>query len=619
MVGVAGVIRRGDHEQPQNTGAQRRRTGSPVLLCIWLGLWFVGCGKPASSDGPKAALSSSTKVAADAVPVPVRKARDRSRDHHPLFQRKTVVDIHINLDATARASLARQPREYTRGTVEVFGKRLMEVGVRLKGHRSFRELGDRPSFILDFKRFSPKRRLVGLRKLVLNGMVEDPTMVREVLGYDLFRRAGVAVPHVGYVRLRVNGGEPQLYLAVEPVDKDFLAHAYSHGKGNLYEGEYGCDVNPGDVWGFDLDAGRDTSRADLKALAALMPRGVTAIFGDTPGAMDRDRVLAFLAMSVVIGDFDGYEHHHNFFLYHEPLSNRWSLMPWGIDRTFFDELKPYSSEGLIARLCFADRTCRLAYVRKLQEALAIMKAADLPTRVSEIDALIGETVEAETKLPYDEARRRKKRKQMMAFIANRSQKLAPWTGCLRGGVELDQDHDGYGCMDCNDKDASIHPGAKEHCDEIDNDCSGLTDDSPTCPCVKHDTKGAQFELCDLPMPWLQAARYCEAKGMTLARIDTKEESKGLYRTAKRIRRTRWWIGLNDRTTEDVFAWRDKTEVSFTYWKGDEPSDMACGEDCVALAKRGKGKWYDSHCGLHRAFICRGPAPKTSDKAAVKSK
>jgi formylglycine-generating enzyme required for sulfatase activity len=50
----------------------------------------------------------------------------------------------------------------------------------------------------------------------------------------------------------------------------------------------------------------------------------------------------------------------------------------------------------------------------------------------------------------------------------------------------DADHDGYGlgCAagpDCNDQDPAIHPGQKEVCNLRDDDCSGLVDDSPSCP------------------------------------------------------------------------------------------------------------------------------------------
>ncbi len=580
-----------------------------LVLVVILGLTACAQRRDVATARPVVATPADAGpagvVAPSAVPIAARRSV-RVLAATPIFQLDRVVDVKLELDAQALASLRNQPRVYTRATVTVDGERMIEVGVRLKGHRSFRDLGDRPSYLLDFKRFSPKRRLHGLRKLVLNSMVEDPTLVREVLGYELFRKAGVTAPRTGYVRVTVNGKHPQLYLAVEPIDKTFLTHRYANPKGNLYEGEYGCDVNREDVWGFDLDAGRDTSRADFKALAALMPRGVTVVFGDGPGGVDREQVLAFLAMSVVVGDFDGYEHHHNYFLYHEPSRDRWSMMPWGIDRAFFDDVKPYACEGLIARMCFADRACRVAYVAQLRSAVGLLEAANLPERVSAIDALIGSVVAADTHPPRAAKKRRKKRAELLRFVRGRAKQLAKWTDCLRGGKERDQDGDGYGCMDCDDQNPAVHPGAAEVCDGVDNNCSGQVDDAPQCPCTVSQIDGVRFELCDLPMPWLEAARYCKAKGMHLARVDSKAQSKALYQAGRRVRKTQWWLGLNDRQAEDQHVWDDGTKVGFTHWKSGEPSDMACGEDCVALAKRAKGKWYDSHCGLHRAFICRAP-------------
>ncbi len=47
-----------------------------------------------------------------------------------------------------------------------------------------------------------------------------------------------------------------------------------------------------------------------------------------------------------------------------------------------------------------------------------------------------------------------------------------------GADEVDADGDGYAAgEDCDERDPAVHPGAEERCDNIDNDCDGLVDDS----------------------------------------------------------------------------------------------------------------------------------------------
>ncbi|MCK9462539.1 MAG: matrixin family metalloprotease [Proteobacteria bacterium] len=68
-------------------------------------------------------------------------------------------------------------------------------------------------------------------------------------------------------------------------------------------------------------------------------------------------------------------------------------------------------------------------------------------------------------------------------------------GCV-GGTLVDADGDGYGSgdgcpgNDCDDGDETVHPGADELCDGIDNDCNWLVDEG----CPECDTVDAEDEL-----------------------------------------------------------------------------------------------------------------------------
>jgi hypothetical protein len=70
--------------------------------------------------------------------------------------------------------------------------------------------------------------------------------------------------------------------------------------------------------------------------------------------------------------------------------------------------------------------------------------------------------------------------------------------CCLGSCQAcpDADGDGYadrscGGPDCDDGRASVHPGAEEDCENgLDDDCDGLTDaDDPACRCIDHDLDG----------------------------------------------------------------------------------------------------------------------------------
>jgi hypothetical protein len=534
-----------------------------------------------------------------------RDGAARRSDMEAFYALDEIPTFHITLSPDAIRELEKAPREFVHGSISHQGVTLDDIAVRLKGHRSMRAIGDKPSFKLRFDKYSKKAELLGVRRLTLNNLVEDPTMVREILGYRLLRAMGVPAPDVAYAQVVVNGEPYGLYTLVETLDNRFLKRHFDNASGSLYEGEYGCDLYEDDVEGFDQDSGKDESRADLRALVAAVNGPDDALFDRASSPLDMDAFLAYLAVSAYIGDFDGYRHSHNYRLYHDPGAGKWSFIPWGIDRAFKKSLAIYDSEGLLAKRCFGHAGCRLEYVRMMNKVSDRAESLQLDQGVHVVAAFIDQAVAADTRKPYDRSTMDRARTDLIEYLRKRPAEIRAQLQCLdQSGAEVDRDGDGHACMDCNDADPAVHPGAGEVCDGVDNDCSGLVDDSAACPCQAVDIEGVVFQLCDLPMPWTQAAAFCEGKGARLATIDSAEQSRALYRAASALRNDRWWIGLGDREREGTFVWRDGRGAAAANWSKGEPDNDGCNQDCAALKQGARGKWHDTHCGQHRPFICR---------------
>lgn len=518
-----------------------------------------------------------------------------------IFNPERVLTIRVSIEQSAMAELAREPRDWVRGSVEIAGTRYDEVALRFKGHRTLRSWAGKPAFRLAFDKLVKGRRVHGLAGFALNNLVEDPTMVREQLASRVFASMGVPAPRTGFAEVFINDERFGLYATVEQVDEGFLLRHFGSAKGLLYEGEYGCDLYAGDVFGLELESGKDDDRKQLRELVdALDAEGSLLHAGP---ALDDARVVSFLATSALIGDFDGYRHGHNYRLYRDPTSQRWSLIPWGLDRTLKQRLSIWDSRGRLATRCFADAGCRLRYVKALAHAADRFEKLHLHDVLQRIEKAIARAVEHDPRRPHRDEARNAALEVMRKFIRERPAEIRAQVTCWDGSRELDRDGDGAGCDDCDDTDATVHPGAEERCDGEDDDCSGLADDAPTCPCATEVVGDRTFALCNLPMSWWRAEQFCAARGESLARVDGKSVGLALRQAATRLRESDFWVGLDDQSREGEFRWPDGTKPRSSLWAKAEPDDYACGQHCVALRKKKDGKLRDLHCATPNPFIC----------------
>ncbi|MGH2272540.1 CotH kinase family protein [Anaerohalosphaeraceae bacterium U12dextr] len=157
-----------------------------------------------------------------------------------------VVTVRIVMDEKDWQWLRSSARseQYVRADFWFDGYQYPNVAVRPKGNSSLMSVAgsgsSRLSLKVDFNFFNSARTFRGLKKLNLNNGFSDPTYIREVLGYEIFKNMGLPTPRTAFVDVYVNDTHLGLYTQVEPIDKSFLARHFDNPNGNLYKPEIGA-------------------------------------------------------------------------------------------------------------------------------------------------------------------------------------------------------------------------------------------------------------------------------------------------------------------------------------------------------------------------------------------
>ncbi len=188
----------------------------------------------------------------------------------------------------------------------------------------------------------------------------DSTYLTEKFSLDLMREIGVHAAHATLARVFVRIGSANyfygIYTLFEPIDKNFIQRRYNkqedRDEGDLYkvlwqqfgpatlENNYESraigikDESINYRPSYDLKTNKKSSdHSDLKTFIHNINTLSNSAF-ETYIKMnfDVDRFLKYLAVNVVLGNPDDYRAMgNNYFLYHEPISNMWTLIPYDYD------------------------------------------------------------------------------------------------------------------------------------------------------------------------------------------------------------------------------------------------------------------------------------------------
>ena len=279
---------------------------------------------------------------------------------------------------------------YVKADFECNGMVLKDIGFRLRGNSSYSwgARGYNRPYRVDFNRFVDDQEFHGLRGFHLNNNGYDPSLMRETLGYEIFRQLGAIAPRTTYalLYLTIEGKIERefigLYTLIEQVDsKAFLKDHFDSAKGLLlkpravrglpYMGE---QWEPYETRYFPEDPPSPEHARRMIDFTKLINYADDATFRkEIEEYLDVDQFLRVLAGHVLLSNLDNFLFTgHNYFIYLNPKSDRFIVMPWDLNLAFAN----FTSAGTIEQLVHLSMTRPHSGEMKLIDRLLAMPKYD---------------------------------------------------------------------------------------------------------------------------------------------------------------------------------------------------------------------------------------------------
>jgi len=309
---------------------------------------------------------------------------------------------HRSLVKTLRTDIPpsdqKKPFDYVTAQLTIDGTKVGKVAVRKKGFVGSLD-HERPSLKVQIDRFDKDRRFAGVDTLTLNNNKQDPSRVHQLIGFQLFRAAGLPASHCNLAQVSVNGNSLGIYSNVESLDKHLFRRAFKSAKGTLYEGTV-CDFDVSSLVRFERKFGSKKAIETLQAASIALDVGDDSVLDQLGRHLDLDRFYRFWAAEVLVGHWDGYvSNKNNYFVYLDSKSERLHFLPWGLDqlatdrnmfwRRGFEPPKSVKADAAIPRRLYENSEARKNYLAAMRDLLDTVWQEDrLVEQVDQLQAMI---------------------------------------------------------------------------------------------------------------------------------------------------------------------------------------------------------------------------------------
>lgn len=276
----------------------------------------------------------------------------QSGKNRPFFDKKTIGEIRLTVADKNWSDQLDSMRLYgtgmLNGVANIDGERYEGVGIRFRGDKSYVVGQKRNPLTIKLDHSVAGQNHQGYTSIKLSSAMRDPSMVREVLFYEIAAKY-MPAPQANYTKLYVNDEYVGLFINVESVDNQYLNSRFGTESGPLFkagvdypskDGATGCKQN---IFGsleyeenlncykHNFECNVDWAWGDLQNLSRVLanePAKAGAV-------LDVDRVLWMLALNNVMINLSSYSGHRsiNYYLYKDD-NGRFQVIPWDLNLSF---------------------------------------------------------------------------------------------------------------------------------------------------------------------------------------------------------------------------------------------------------------------------------------------
>jgi len=198
--------------------------------------------------------------------------------------------------------------------------------------------------------------------------VQDPSYIRQPLGYFLFKQADLPYSRCNFAKIYVNDTDYGVYLNIEPIKKPYIQNNFNgNDKGNLYEIEEGEDftqpimaVDRISFEGFSKYSNKSDLKLATKEISDNGLEGMAKVIGT-------NQFLRLFAMEALLKHWDGYTNKlNNTYIYNDVeavktptvADVKFKFIPWGLDRILQETAKfQLYDASVLGKLVLNDANC----------------------------------------------------------------------------------------------------------------------------------------------------------------------------------------------------------------------------------------------------------------------